>query len=269
VEWLVTDARRGAVARIDDWDSQNVDWLPLDQPAQPSGLAVLSDGTIIAADALNHLLAAWDGSGWSTFGTQGSGQGEFSRPLGLEVDRFDRIHVADAGNRRVVRIDDMGGASWAEYGHAILSPAHLTTPGGFAEPAGVTVTDEDWVHVADLRAGRLASMSSMDGADWTTQPVGGPAAVAAEPGRAELGMAVLGAATAALVDPSAGEVAATARGVVGAPVAVTWAEGELVCCDSFGSRLVRLERVGGELRPASEWRLESLGIRRPTAVRAI
>lgn len=43
-----------------------------------------------------------------TLGRTGQGAGEFRTPLGLAIDKADRIYIADAGNNRVQVIDEAG-----------------------------------------------------------------------------------------------------------------------------------------------------------------
>lgn len=50
------------------------------------------------------------------YGTRGSGEGEFYNPRDLTFDREGRLIITDAGNSRLVRIDDMTGANWTEFG---------------------------------------------------------------------------------------------------------------------------------------------------------
>ena len=56
------------------------------------------------------------GAGWVAFGTVGSGVGQFIMPRRVFVDGAGRIYVADWGNGRIVRLDDMGGAGWTTFG---------------------------------------------------------------------------------------------------------------------------------------------------------
>ncbi|TMJ08398.1 MAG: hypothetical protein E6G98_12240 [Bacillati bacterium ANGP1] len=52
------------------------------------------------------------GADWTTLGSQGAEVNQFNEPNGIFVDEAGRIFVADFGNRRVVRMDDMTGLNW-------------------------------------------------------------------------------------------------------------------------------------------------------------
>lgn len=75
-------------------------------------------------------------------GECGSGEGQFSQPRGLAVTRDNRILVADAGNHRIVVLDDQGKvlASWGSEGEG---------PGRFMEPFEVVAADDGTVWVLD------------------------------------------------------------------------------------------------------------------------
>ena len=71
------------------------------------------------------------GAGWTTFGSKGTGANQFNGPVGIYVDGADRIYVADAGNARIVRMNDMKGAGWMTLGN--------TGPHRFMVPVGIYV----------------------------------------------------------------------------------------------------------------------------------
>jgi hypothetical protein len=59
------------------------------------------------------------GDGWTTFGTPGSYTNNFNNPSGIFVNNSTfQIYIADTGNSRIVRIDDMTGTNWAAGGGA-------------------------------------------------------------------------------------------------------------------------------------------------------
>lgn len=70
------------------------------------------------------------GAGWTTFGGQGQGVNEFNAPTGIFVSPTGQIFVADAGNSRLVRIDNMTGAGWTTFGAAGSGPNQFGAPGG-------------------------------------------------------------------------------------------------------------------------------------------
>ena len=49
-------------------------------------------------------------------GTQGSGSKQFILPSGISLDLAGRIYVADFGDNRIVRMDDITGADWTTLG---------------------------------------------------------------------------------------------------------------------------------------------------------
>ncbi len=79
----------------------------------------------------------------NTWGTPGSGDGQFNNPRGLAVDRQGFVYVTDSGNHRIQKFDLEGNylLSWGGQGNA---------PGQFQEPWGLAVDEEGRVYVADL-----------------------------------------------------------------------------------------------------------------------
>ena len=52
------------------------------------------------------------GANWIAYGTAGLGAGQFASLTSLALDASGRIYIADGGNARVVRMDDMYGTNW-------------------------------------------------------------------------------------------------------------------------------------------------------------
>jgi hypothetical protein len=75
------------------------------------GITVDSTGRIWVADTPNHRLNVYDSAGvfLASFGSFGSGDGQFKSPKQLAAGADDRIWVADSGNGRLVTVQaDLG-----------------------------------------------------------------------------------------------------------------------------------------------------------------
>ncbi|MEA3344921.1 MAG: TIGR03663 family protein, partial [Chloroflexota bacterium] len=77
-----------------------------------------------------------------TWGTQGSGPGQFQDPRGIAIGPEGRVYVADGGNHRVQAFDGEGKflREWGAQGGG---------PGQFQEPWGLAVAPDGEVYVAD------------------------------------------------------------------------------------------------------------------------
>jgi DNA-binding beta-propeller fold protein YncE len=102
------------------------------------------------------------GTGWTTLGTQGSGDKQFNEPWGLHVGHKGRIYVADFGNNRLVRMDDMTRAGWATLGTLGSGVKH------FADISQVVVDGQDRIYVADADNHRIVRVYNMAGGGWST-----------------------------------------------------------------------------------------------------
>jgi len=58
---------------------------------------------LFITDPDNHRVNGYalDGGLVVSFGSEGSGNGQFRTPVGIAIDRNGRIYVADAGNHRI------------------------------------------------------------------------------------------------------------------------------------------------------------------------
>ena len=111
---------------------------------EPSDVAVSKDGRIYVVDGVNNRIKTYDSNGKSvsSFGAEGSGNGQFRYPLGIDVDDSGKIYIADSGNHRV-QIFDRNAAFMAK----IDLPIKGTTP---ADPTDVAVdTARDRIYVVD------------------------------------------------------------------------------------------------------------------------
>ncbi len=126
------------------------------------------------------------GKNWITLGTRGAGIKQFTNPYGIAVDSTGRIYVADTGNSRIVRFDDMTGKNWVSYGAAGVGA------GQFEGPQSLAVDATAHIYVSDTGNSRIVRMDDMIGTNWTalTQSpnlngyiylVSGPIGVALDP----------------------------------------------------------------------------------------
>ena len=70
------------------------------------------------------------GAGQVSYGTAGSGTGQFNGPSGVAVNSAGRILVADEQNHRIVRVDGMTGAGWMAFGTSGTSSGEFRYPSG-------------------------------------------------------------------------------------------------------------------------------------------
>jgi DNA-binding beta-propeller fold protein YncE len=70
---------------------------------QPSDVVAGTNDRVYVLDGVNNRVKVHAGSGQHlfSFGTTGTGNGEFNFPLGIGIDETNRIYVADSGNHRI------------------------------------------------------------------------------------------------------------------------------------------------------------------------
>jgi hypothetical protein len=115
-------------------------------------------------DQSNRIIRFTDmqGSGWTTFGTTGSGVGQFNVPTGVALDSQGRIYISDRLNNRIVRINDMSGAGWTTLG------TQGSGQGQFSDPLGIAIDSADHIYVSDYSNHRIVKMNDISGSGWTT-----------------------------------------------------------------------------------------------------
>ena len=76
----------------------------------PWGVAFCSKGNTIVAETNEHCISIFNPKGEKirSFGSQGSGHGQFNRPEGVAVDDGDNILVADYENNRIQKFTSCG-----------------------------------------------------------------------------------------------------------------------------------------------------------------
>ena len=77
---------------------------------KPTGTAINSKGQIVVAENGGNCISILiqEGEKICTFGTAGSGNGQFNGPYGVAVDEDDNIYVADQYNHRVQKFTSEG-----------------------------------------------------------------------------------------------------------------------------------------------------------------
>ena len=118
---------------------------------------------IVRIDDLN-------GTNWTTYGTYGSGVGQFTLPRSISVDPTGHIWVLDGGNG-LVRMDDMNGTNWTVVGSA------GSGVGQFGAVAAAPAFDSlGRIYVADAVNRWIVRFDDLNFTNWTTlsqsQPVG-------------------------------------------------------------------------------------------------
>lgn len=103
----------------------------------------------------------------ATWGTQGSGDGQFENPYGLDCDNSGNVYVADTGNQRIQKFSSDGTflTKWGSAGQGA---------GQFNNPVGIACDDGDNVYVTD-RFNHRVQVFTGDGTfirEWGTQGSG-------------------------------------------------------------------------------------------------
>jgi streptogramin lyase len=125
---------------------------------------------IYVLDRFNDRIVRMDdmaGTGWTSFGTRGTGHNQFTWPTSVFVDGAGRIYVADFLNHRIVRMDDMAGTGWTSFG------TFGRGSNQFYWPFGIFVDGAGRIYVGDRGNHRIVRMDDMAGAGWTSFGTGG------------------------------------------------------------------------------------------------
>jgi sugar lactone lactonase YvrE len=115
----------------------------------PYGVTVDPSGNVFVADQGNNRIAKFSSSGTfiSSFGSAGSGDGQFSFAYGVTSDKVGNIYVADAGNNRIQKFSNSG-SFLTSFGTGVLNSPNLLT----------TDSDGD-VWVADVGSNKIRQFS--------------------------------------------------------------------------------------------------------------
>jgi DNA-binding beta-propeller fold protein YncE len=106
-------------------------------------VATDGSGNVYVADANNARIQKFDASGTllTTWGSRGSGNGQFSNPGGVATDGSGNVYIADTGNDRIQKFE-ASGAFLTSWGSA-------RAVGEFDSPESVATDGSGNVYVAD------------------------------------------------------------------------------------------------------------------------
>jgi len=114
----------------------------------PTGIACDAKGDVYVVDTNNHRVQKFDGKLGQykmKFGGRGNGEGQFSSPWGIAVDRVrGYVYVVDSANFRIQKFDETGEfvMSWGSFG---------SNDGQFYFPRGIAVDPTDGAaYVVDM-----------------------------------------------------------------------------------------------------------------------
>lgn len=151
---LVADAWHGRIQKFDDqgrFVSQFTDFN------LPRGVACDQLGFIYVADTENDRIVKMssDGTRVLTWGTSGTGNGQFSHPRSLAAGPDGSVFVVDTGNHRIQHFSPTGQfiAAWGLKG---------ANDGQFNEPSAIAVDPVGMVYVTD-RYNHRVQMFSLSG----------------------------------------------------------------------------------------------------------
>jgi tripartite motif-containing protein 2/3/tripartite motif-containing protein 71 len=109
---------------------------------RPLGVAVNQRGEIIVAEGRGHCVSIFSSTGekLQSFGSKGSGNGQFNQPCGVAVDDDGNILVADANNHRVQKFTSAGKFIKA-VGKVGIKPLEFYNPFGIVFHQKVYISD--------------------------------------------------------------------------------------------------------------------------------
>jgi hypothetical protein len=273
---LVSDRRRRAVFAVDLDDATA-------EPAfagfsEPAGIVETAAHGYVVADREGHQIIAVDdisGSNPKAFGTQGSGTNEFTLPSDVALQANGAIVIADTGNSRLVQIDGPDGSNWTAFGTNGRPSAGDAAVGKFDTPTSVAVLSDGTIIAADPPSGRIVSVRSIDGSDWTSfgltnsdpTALNAPVAIAAKGSRVYVGE--LSARRISLYPSFPTDrperVPDTIWDVpLGAPTAISpHGPSSLLVLDAALARLIELHQHSGNWKITNSVNLRRLGIEEP------
>ncbi|PKL69601.1 MAG: hypothetical protein CVV30_08600 [Methanomicrobiales archaeon HGW-Methanomicrobiales-1] len=146
------------------WDLRESEYR---QAKVPYGIAVDSAQNVYITDRMNNTVIKFTYRGSEVWGSEGTGDGQFSHPTGIAVDSSGNVYVADTGNNRIQKFTPTGTyvMKWGSYGF---------TDGVFNAPTGIAVDSYGLVYVADTGNKRIQKFHPSGAflAKWGTSGTG-------------------------------------------------------------------------------------------------
>jgi hypothetical protein len=140
-----------------------------------------------------------NGNNWTVASTSiGSGVGQLAQySTAVAFDTLGSIYIADTGNKRIVRMDDMIGTNWTTLTQSPAIGSNIF----FASPVGVAVDTANKIYVADssVPTASVIRIDDMSGTNWTKVSLDSgatPNSIAVDLG----GMVLVGGGGARIVD---------------------------------------------------------------------
>ncbi len=129
----------------------NLNWTEPEKldVASPYGIAVDSSHNVYITDRENNTVQKYTPWGLTTiWGSEGTGDGQFSHPTGAAVDPSGNVYVADYWNCRIQKFSGDGAfiGTWGIRGDG---------DGQFNTPKGVVVDRDGYIYIADTSNSRM------------------------------------------------------------------------------------------------------------------